>query len=506
MQSVASAQPSVRCANKIGGDKNSGGDQESQARDEAESCPTHKGRVTKLLPTFASMFFLAASNCFATTVWPSDGTETGHNFAGGSVQWVHDNQAQNGDTITLPNGTFSWLAPLNITKGITLQGQTSITGAGTANPVIIDGTVIRDNTPRSGSGARIISVNIGSNQSFRLTGIHFSTGGSITYAISDGFVHFHSSDATPNTSMRMDHCYFDHLYQAKLFQGTGWIYGLLDHNVMDCRVTTSLYFGLAAYGGTNQISGNGAWADYSWYGSEKFFFVEDNTIRGAGGNVLSGGTDADHGARCVFRHNYFHNALIGNHGTESIIRGMRCYEVYNNVFHWTISPGAAAQRSGGAIWHDNTWTGVENGLNTHSSINLFRETGGVTAGTAFHPAAVSPWDMNDTEGNGTYVEGHAPFLFASGTDTSSVNSQGVIHDSTKTWTTDRWRGYSIRNMNPSAPSYLKSAFVRSNTSNTITYIFYPDTDRGPRIIFNFGDAYDIHRVLTAVDQAGHGKG
>src|SRR5436190_12981985 len=145
--------------------------------------------MRKFLSIAAGLSFLAACNSFGT-VWPSDGTETGHNFAGGSVQWVHDNQAQNGDTITLPNGTFSWLAPLNITKEITLQGQTSITGAGTANPVIIDGTVIRDNTPRSGSGARIISVNIGSNQSFRLTGIHFSTGGSITYAISDGFVHF----------------------------------------------------------------------------------------------------------------------------------------------------------------------------------------------------------------------------------------------------------------------------------------------------------------------------
>jgi hypothetical protein len=87
-----------------------------------------------------------------------------------------------------------------------------------------------------------------------------------------------------------------------------------------------------------------------------------------------------------------------------------------------------------------------------------------------------------------------------------VNSQGVIHDSTKNWTPNQWVGYSIRNMNPTARCYLKSSFVRSNTSNTITYAFYPTTDRGPLIVFNAGDAYDIHRVLAALDQPGRGKG
>src|SRR5206468_5967688 len=60
------------------------------------------------------------------------------------------NQAKDGDTITLPAGTFSWTSTLNITKGITLQGQTTITGAGTSSPTIHDGTIIKDDTPRSG--------------------------------------------------------------------------------------------------------------------------------------------------------------------------------------------------------------------------------------------------------------------------------------------------------------------------------------------------------------------
>jgi hypothetical protein len=185
---------------------------------------------------------------------------------------------------------------------------------------------------------------------------------------------------------------------------------------------------------------------------------------------------------------------------------VRCHEVYNNVFNWTIWPSGAGQRSGGSLWHDNTWTGLENGNNWHTGLSQYRMFGGVRVVSTFGPAAVSPWDMNDTEGNGTYVEGHAPFLFGSGTDTSSVNSQGVIHDSTKNWTPNQWVGYSIRNMNPAARCYQKSSFVRSNTSNTITYAFYPTTDRGPLIVFNAGDAYDIHRVLAALDQPGRGKG
>src|SRR4030095_819204 len=99
-----------------------------------------------------------------------------------------------------------------------------------------------------------------------------------TYASSNGAIHFHSSGASPNTSMRMDHCHFDHLYQGHLFWVHGWVYGVADHNVMECGQSISLYFGQENYGGTGQINGNGAWADYSWYGTDKFFFVEDNRI------------------------------------------------------------------------------------------------------------------------------------------------------------------------------------------------------------------------------------
>jgi hypothetical protein len=49
------------------------------------------------------------------TVYNSDGTAT-------SVQYLHDNFAQDGDTITLPAGTFTWSTPVTISKAIVIEG------------------------------------------------------------------------------------------------------------------------------------------------------------------------------------------------------------------------------------------------------------------------------------------------------------------------------------------------------------------------------------------------
>jgi hypothetical protein len=423
-----------------------------------------------------------------------------------NVQALH-NIASEGDTITLPAGTFSWTSRLEITKGITLKGATIISGP-PSTPTIIDATIIRDNTPRSGSDVGIIKVRLNSDQSFRLTGITFKPGASTTYA--GAAITLSSSDASPNTSMRVDHCHFDQLYQGKDIFVAGWVYGVADHNVLSCRpVNTSFYITHATYGGTSQDFGNGAWADYPWYGTNKFFFIEDNRLEGSGTVQTSGTIDSDHGGRYVARHNYFHNAHPTCHGTEGgLPRGMRAMEVYNNVFNWTITHSGAAQRSGTSLWHDNTWTGVGIWGQVHTPLANYREIGATsrTGGIWGNADGTSPWDVNDTEGNGTYVEGHRPFLFAFGTDTSSVHSFGVMHDSTKNWRPNQWVGYSIKNTNRNSVVYNKGSYITGNTSNTITYVVYSSTDRGPRYEFNAGDTYEIHRVLTALDQSGRGKG
>src|SRR5262249_43550541 len=117
----------------------------------------------------------------------------------------------------------------------------------------------------------------------------------------------------------------------------------------------------------------------------------------------------------------------------------------------------------------------------------------------------SPWDANDTEGNGTFVEGHKPHVFASGTDTSSNQSNGVLHDATKHWIPDQWKGYSVTNYNPIYTSDGIGSYIVSNTENAITYMPYNAPDTPQHMIFNAGDPYKIHRVLVEMDQNGRGK-
>jgi hypothetical protein len=443
----------------------------------------------------------SAPRCSAT-VYDSDGSEA-------SVQ-ACIRSAADGDIVTLPAGTFSWTHRLEITKGITLKGQTTITGAGTSNPAITDETIIKDDTPRSGGNAGIIIVHMTPSQSFRMTGITFTHGVATQRGTSDGAFHLVGSGNSPVTNCRIDHCHFDSLNQTVLIHPGGWLYGVADHNVFHLvGQTFPFYITHAQYGGTSQINGNGAWADYPWFGTEKFFFIEDNTVIRTGLDYPASLADAIFGARYVIRHNYVKNAIPNNHGTEAgAVRGARAHEVYDNTFEMTVKFGSGCSRSGTTLWHDNTFVGNESTLGICCSFPNNRESSiranpvwGIADGT-------SVWDKNDTEGNGTFVEGHAPFLFASGTAATRAVASGTGSDyvfkvsGNPGWTTDQWVGYSIKN--PSA-STAYGSYITGNTANTISYRHYADPFlHGPE--FAVGDPFQIHRVLAMMDQNGSGKG
>src|SRR5215467_14474658 len=95
------------------------------------------------------------------TVWPSDGSDT-------NVQAIHDTNAHDGDTITLPAGTFIWINGVSLTKGITVSGQTTITGAGTATCTADDQTIIIDEKLRATPGS-LFKATIPAGESFQLT-------------------------------------------------------------------------------------------------------------------------------------------------------------------------------------------------------------------------------------------------------------------------------------------------------------------------------------------------
>ena len=89
------------------------------------------GKILLFILVFSGF---SALRCGAT-VYHSDGSAA-------SVQGLH-NAVLNGDTITLPAGTFTWASGVNITKAITLRGA----GVGV--------TIIRDAV----QNGQLISIN-----------------------------------------------------------------------------------------------------------------------------------------------------------------------------------------------------------------------------------------------------------------------------------------------------------------------------------------------------------
>ena len=449
----------------------------------------------------------SAPHCGAT-VYHSDGSVA-------SVQALHK-AAHDGDTITLPSGTFRWNATLNITKGITLQGNTTVTGnAMDANGfTVTDNTIILDDSPNT--IGRVISVTLTPSQSFRCTGLTFRVGSNNGGSGNNTFIALGTATSATNSLSRIDHCNFDGLNRRGIGVN-GSNYGVADHNVASIKFGLPwIYPGQASLNGGS--SGNGGWADYSWYGTDKFFFFEDNYISlvsQAGSQGVNVFSDTSAGcARYVVRYCHIKNGLTGDHGTEGgNTRNTRAVESYKNLMEfpagWTA--GGLGVRGGIKIAHDNTATG---GVINLGPLNYFRSYGTGTGGSWGGADGWSPWDMSvtDVDPGGEYptldktkqrhVDPHSSYVFFSGTCTAgSTTPFTSMTDGVQNWTPDMWAGYSIHNVES-----RRGSFIKSNTSTTITYERCGQSGPATEIVFNVGDHYQIRRVLRALDSAGAGKG
>jgi FG-GAP-like repeat len=433
-----------------------------------------------------SAFFCLALfvNSALAAVWLSDGTAQ-------NIQYLHNNFAQDGDTITLPAGTFRWATGVVVTKGVTIQGETTTANTGQRDATAIDSTVIIDDAPS------VALIRCNSQRPYRVTGIAVHSG--LTASSTQPAIAIASGSGL-NTSARVDHCHFRNL-ERRAVATQGWIYGVIDHNIVDVvGHTQSFFFENRTWLG--KLDGNGSWADFPYYGSERFIFLESNTINGDG-TAVGGNIDAVSGARFVARFNYFKDCYIGGHGTESgIQRGQRCYQAYGNTIELINDASLPQQRSGSSIHHDNIFTGIAPSRNAHTHLYIYREGGrGALWGFA---RGNNPWDANDTEGNFTYVEGNAPYLFDSGTATTAA-PEGVLIDNNAGWATSQWFDrYQLSNTNPASPSYNVSAPITTNTATQVNTSWgtFPEWE----FFFAPGDSYEIRRVVRALDQCGSGKG
>ena len=115
------------------------------------------------------LFILILSGFFA----PRCGATTYHSNGSAANVQALQNAAHDGDTITLPAGAFIWTQGVTITKGITLQGQTT---TDPVNRAANDRTIILDDLVRGLGGTPIIMVQSVLGKSYRLTGITFAPG------------------------------------------------------------------------------------------------------------------------------------------------------------------------------------------------------------------------------------------------------------------------------------------------------------------------------------------
>jgi hypothetical protein len=401
------------------------------------------------------------------TVWQSDGTAA-------NVQFVHDVQAADGDTITLPAGTFNWTTGVTITKGVTIIGQTT---TDPVNKTANDRTIILDNVTRGAGGTPITRVNSVLGKTYRISAITINAG-AVAVLNYNGAIKLLGNSA----AVRVDHCHFNNLqYQAAYIYVGGQVYGVGDHNVMDFNNPWSSGSIVFYNGGTSNPYGDDAWAAPANYGGSNFFFFEDNCI-----NRISGGggsTDDFDGARWVFRYNHCYDTDVQTHGTECCRdRGGRAREVYNNDFHFTTFVNAGGIRAGGLITHDNSFFGVQpKGIMLDTFRGDFKFPNGPWGGAS----GDNPWDSND------------PRLYESGTVSSG--SRTTLTDTTKNWTTNQWVGFTVKRVSDNG-----IMFIISNTSNTLTGVYYPDSGGG--VVWATGNQYQIHNVLVAIDQPCRGQG
>src|SRR6266496_4406289 len=405
--------------------------------------------------------------------------------------------AGNGDTVIIPAGTAAWSSTLVLAKGIMLIGQTSTDPiAGNA----VDKTIIQDNLPRGRGGKPLIRIASVFGQTYRVSGLAFQ--GLATGVNQNGAVVLTGNSRT----VRLDHCHFQPMPAQAIYVAiTGAIYGVADHNVLECPRVASFSFYMANWpypDGRPGLNGDGSWASATNFGSEKFFFVEDNYLKNITASLPKGfqegggHTDDLRGGRWVFRHNHCYDIEMQTHGTESgRYRGGRAREIYNNDFHNGHAHGTGGIRSGVTITHDNTYDGVQP---THGLVlQAYRAFFKWPACPFLGGTGDNPWDQNDTEGNGTWVEGHTPHLYESGT--ASGGSPSSVIDNTKNWTPNQWANYTAKRVSDN-----QVAFIESNTRNALKVSYY--TDSGGGAVWKPGDPYQIFRPLVLLDQPGRGKG
>src|SRR5437762_991628 len=352
---------------------------------------------TLLLALFLGNVF--ASYCEAT-IYNSDGSAT-------SVQALA-NQCLDGDTITLPTGTFTWSTTVTISKGITLQGAGS------------DLTIIG----RSGTAPLIQIQNLPSDLPVRITGIRFNAPVGENGDLTTIYVTGTYGGTWGYTQIRIDNCYFYGGERNIFFRYRAS--GVVDHcTFQDVVIATEVY-------GDD---------DYAWAraGAPQFgtadttVFFEDNTFV-ADGTITYFDTlgDTFTGGRFTWRHNTFDlsafapsgfGSLVTAHGNQAYWTGINDWnrggimcEFYENTVYVSQAYRILWFRGGRNLVANNTFLG------TISTVVAFSEEEPSQIVPPANVLRTGGWDAED-QINNTFVWGN------------TINGQSQTDSMVRCWET-----------------------------------------------------------------------
>lgn len=286
-------------------------------------------------------------------IWNSNGQDTGGSgsYVSGTqgVQYIHDTFASNGDTITLPTGTFTWTHGVLLTKDVYILGSgytpNTVTGGNTPGaPTLattVDFTATTSTTTYTWAIGVALLPSAGGGNYFRVSGIHFtsSTGGinSLSFAFFDIGTQNSVTGSSNSDPFRIDNCILDGASsQVITFRTEGNGIGcVLDHDTFIGGPASELVH----INGLNPdtFGALGGWKDDVTPGSNQLVYLEDCIFQlynyNSQANYLAtSAIESFFGSRTCIRFSSFYLAQIDQHGTHGAV-GTRWYEFYNLTFY-----------------------------------------------------------------------------------------------------------------------------------------------------------------------------
>src|SRR5215472_6798519 len=239
-------------------------------------------RVLHLPPPISMLRWLAfavlLSALFSVTAQAATYTAASCNESDVQAAYATEQTSpQDGDVIAIPAGTCTWTSTwtLSPANSITFQGAgAEYSNSGGSSTGGSDQTIINTNAQTWWQ------ITTASGKSYRFTGLAIYENAGYP-CCSDGAWVIQGS----STAVRIDHNHFvAQVAGERLVWIGGSVLGVADHNLIDDYqlINWIAVENGRAWNGDTGDRGDMSWADNSYWGSSKFFFMEDNYFNNHG--------------------------------------------------------------------------------------------------------------------------------------------------------------------------------------------------------------------------------